>query len=86
MTSRTELLHHVVEALAEVEGVEPHEFEYSLYDYVETDALRILSTSDHTDWELSFRVPDHSVEVRGDGRILIDGVVVRDLNTESFEA
>lgn len=82
MTIRPEVLHHVIEALAAVEGVDPNELEYSLYDHVETDALRILVMSDHTDWELSFRVPDHTVEVHGDGRILIDGVVVRDLNSE----
>ena len=49
MSTRSELLYHLIEALAEVEGVEPHELKYSLYDHVETDALRILSMSGHTD-------------------------------------
>jgi len=31
---------------------------------------------DQTDWELTFRVPDHRVTVTGEGQIHVDGTLV----------
>jgi len=85
MTRRHEVLPKTVEALAEVEGGRPQDLEYSLYDHVETEALVALGASDHTDWELTFQVPDHTVAVHGDGRILVDGRVVREYERASTQ-
>lgn len=85
MTRRQETLSNVAEAIAEVEGCSPTDLDYSLYDHVETEALTALAASDHADWQLRFRVPDHTVEVRANGQILVDGVVVRDAGERSQE-
>jgi hypothetical protein len=72
MSSRYTILPRLVEILAETEGCAPNELDYSLQEYIETDALVTLAASDHTDWRLTFQVPDHTVEVRGSGNILVD--------------
>lgn len=85
MTRRYEVIPDLVEAIAEVEGISPHELEYTLYECIDAGALEKLVTSPHREWELTFRVPRHTVTVRGSGRILVDGEVVRDLDGEPFE-
>lgn len=85
MTRRYEVIPEIVEALAEADGVSPHDLEYTLYEYIDAEALETLVTSDHRDWELTFQVPGHSVTVRGGERILIDEEAVRDPNGRSFE-
>jgi hypothetical protein len=86
MTRRYEVLEHVVGALAEVEGRAPPDIDYSLYEHIEPDALVTLVESEHADWQLTFSVPGHTVEVRGSGQILVDGTVVRELEAASTEA
>lgn len=85
MTRRYEVLEHVVEALAEVDGCAPSDVDYSLYEYIEPDALLTLVESEHTDWKLTFSVPGHTVEVRGSGRIFVDDTAVRELEVASTE-
>lgn len=80
MTRRHEILPLVVEAIAEVDGSSPLELGYSLNDHVETEAVNTLAASDHTDWELTFDVPDHTVTIRDGEQILVDGDVLRELN------
>lgn len=84
MSTHDEFLIHVIEAIAEADGRSPDDLGYSLYDYVETDALLTLAESGHTDWVLTLQVPDHSVTVQGNGKILVDGTVHResDLSAE----
>ena len=60
-------------ALARADGVEPHELEYQLQEYVDTDALGRLVAMDNTDWRLTVTVADHEVTVDGTGRIRVDG-------------
>lgn len=83
MTRRHEVLTHVLDAIATADGCARDEIEYSLYDHVEPEALLTLVTSEHTDWRLSFSVPDHRVKVCGDGRIVVDNTVVRERNAQS---
>ncbi|MFA9515838.1 HalOD1 output domain-containing protein [Halopenitus sp. H-Gu1] len=85
MTRRYEVTPEIVEAIAEVDGISPHDLEYTLYEYIDTEALEKLMTSEHRDWELMFQVPNHTVMVRGNGQILIDGAIVRDLSDRQFE-
>jgi hypothetical protein len=66
----------IARAIAEVEGMEPHDLGYSLANYVDTDAIERLAAMDNRDWELTFAVPDHEVTVTGHGRIALDGETV----------
>lgn len=75
MNANRDIVIDIVTALAEVEGREPHELEYALEDYVDTDALTRLAAMENTDWEVSFRLPDHSVKLTGDGEIHVDGTL-----------
>lgn len=82
MTGDRSLTLTIVDALAAVEHSAPQELEYSLHEYVDTAALRALSSMDRTGWELTFSVPDHRVTVSGDGRIHVDGDLVREVNQQ----
>ncbi|MEF8784694.1 MAG: HalOD1 output domain-containing protein [Haloarculaceae archaeon] len=79
MTHRYEILNDIVEAIAESEDCAPHDLDYSLYEHIETEALLTLAASEYTNWQLTFRVPDHTVEIRGTGQILVDDTVHRKL-------
>lgn len=64
----------IAEAVAAVEGVDATDLEYALHDYVDTDALRLLTTNSRGSWQLAFELPDHDVTVTSDGAILVDEV------------
>ncbi|RXK51393.1 HalOD1 output domain-containing protein [Halorientalis pallida] len=83
--SRESVLVEVVRAVAEVDGVEPHELDYSLYDYVDTEALESLAAFDRSNWSLIFEIPDHEVTLTGTGELLIDGELQRRLDSVEFE-
>lgn len=85
MTRRHEVLTHVVEAIAEVDGCSPHNLGYSLSDHIAVEALLQLVASDHTDWQLTFSVPEHTVEIRGSGQIRVDDTVLRDFQSQRSE-
>ena len=70
-------LFDVVEAIAQVEGVEPDELDYALHEHVYTDAIGRLVEGDYEDWVLTFRVPGHEVCLRGDDGVYVDGEYVR---------
>ena len=69
----------VVAAIAEVEGVEPDELEYTLHEHVHTGAIRGLVAGGYEQWELTFQVPGHVVSVRADDGVYVDGERVRPL-------
>lgn len=77
MIDDTDLLYEVVSAIAHVEGRGPDELGYALHSYIDTEAVSSLAEMDHEQWQLEFEVPDHTVSIEGDGRIRVDGVVVR---------
>jgi len=62
----------IVEAIAEQKDIEPMELDYRLYDYIETDALGLLTDRNTDSWELSFECPDGTVTVTADGDIHLD--------------
>ncbi|WP_209452121.1 HalOD1 output domain-containing protein [Halosimplex halophilum] len=76
MTATDDIALNIVRAIAAVEGVNPHELDYSLHEHVSTDAVRSLAAMDHDDWELTFEVPDHTVTVDGRGAIGVDGELI----------
>ena len=76
----------VVRAIAVADGVEPHELDYSLHDYVATDAVRSMAATDNDDWKLTFEVPDHVVTLHGAGAIAVDGETVHESDALNREA
>jgi len=75
--TKTDIIYEVVAALAAAEGVDPQELDYRLSEYVDTDALTTLATSDGSVWEFKFHVKNHTVTLTHDGRIYVDGVAYR---------
>lgn len=71
----------VVEAIAEVEGVDPLELGYSLHEHVDTDAIQGLVEGGYEGWELAFQVPGHDVVLRADDGVYVDGGYVRPLGS-----
>ena len=74
MTDR-DIIVDIATALARAEGVEPHQLEYQLHEYVDTEALSGLMGMDNTDWRLTVTVADHEMTLDGTGRIRVDGDV-----------
>lgn len=68
------LLESIIESIAEVEGVESSNLDSQIYYYVSTDAITKLNNHESNSWRLQFEIPNHVVEVTGNGEILIDGV------------
>lgn len=81
MTDDRDLLFDLLEAIAEADGTTPESLDYSLNEYVDTDAVERLGRMDATNWKLTFQVPRHEVTLSGDGRIRIDGETVREAET-----
>lgn len=79
MTHRDEVVPAIVEAIAEANGCQPADLDFSLYEHVDTAALTELVVSQQTDWTLTLQVPNCSVEIHGDGRICIGGTVQRNV-------
>lgn len=79
-----DVLLHVVQAIAEVEGVEVHELEYALHDHIYSGAIRGLLEGEYNGWELTFEVPGHEVTVRAGGEVYVDGELVAE--SEEFES
>ena len=73
----TDIVYEVVAALAAAEDVDPQQLEYTLSEYVDTDALTSLAQSEDSVWEFKFRVKNHAVTLTHDGRIYVDGVAYR---------
>lgn len=83
MSASHEILPEIVDAIAETEGRPPHELDYSLHDHIDPEAVVHLLTSNQTGWHLTFQVPDHTVEIRDSGQILVDYSVVSELEQPS---
>jgi len=85
MTGSDEFVLAVVEAIASAEGLEPHELDYSIHEFVATNAIQSLIRSDSERWQLTFEVPGHLVAVDGTGEIRIDGEVVEEIGVDVSE-
>lgn len=68
----------VLEAVAAADGVDIADLEFELYDYVQPEVFRHLECSTSGSWTFTVEVSDHHVEVRSDGRILVDGRIQED--------
>lgn len=77
MTHRSKVIPAIVEAIAESEGCRPNDLNFLLYDHINTEALSALVAAEQTDWQVTIQVPNHSVEIHGDGQIRVDGNIRR---------
>ena len=77
MTHRSKVIPAIVEAIAESEGCRPNDLNFLLYDHINTGALSALVAAEQTDWQVTIQVPNHSVEIHGDGQIRVDGNIRR---------
>lgn len=65
---------HVVEAVAEVTGVDSAELGFELYDAIDADALDTLhrhAWREDGAWQLTFEVADCAVAVSSDGTVSV---------------
>ncbi|MEF8807143.1 HalOD1 output domain-containing protein [Natronomonas sp.] len=67
------LLHGIIEAVADAKGKEPVELDIVLADHISTEAIQRLDEHESDSWTIQFELPDHTVEVVGDGTIHVDG-------------
>ncbi|MDH5018927.1 HalOD1 output domain-containing protein [Halobacterium rubrum] len=73
-TERHPVSSRVVAALASATDTEPRNVDPPLYETVDADALDAVVAS-ATDVELSFEHDGHTVVVRADGSVVVDGTV-----------
>lgn len=66
------VIEDLVEAVAEAEGVEPTDLDYSLQEYIPLDAVTQLAAHENASWTLMFELPGHTVTVTSDGTILVN--------------
>lgn len=71
MTNGDQIIYDVIVALAEADGSEPRELDYTLTEYVDPEMLTTIVSTGMTG-ELTFEVPDHEVTVTSAGEVLID--------------
>lgn len=63
----------IIGEIAAKENVEPENLEMQLQRYVSTDAIQDLANHRNDAWRLQFEIPNHVVEIAGNGTVLIDG-------------
>lgn len=73
ITQQVMLVYSLIEAVADAEGKEPNELEFVLEDHISTEAIQRLDDHESESWTLQFELPNHTVQVGGDGTILVDG-------------
>ncbi|QHS17557.1 HalOD1 output domain-containing protein [Halopenitus persicus] len=62
----------LIRAVADAEGTDPSELEIALEDHVSMAAIQRLDEHKSESWTLRFELPNHTVEISGDGTILVD--------------
>lgn len=62
----------IVEAIAKEEGTDSTELGFSLQDYIDTDALRLLMEHKSSSWTLTFEVENHEIVISGDGLVQVN--------------
>lgn len=63
----------IVEAIADAEGVDATDLEFSLGSYVDTDALDAFVRGTDADWQVRLTVAGHTVTVGSQQPLSVDG-------------
>jgi hypothetical protein len=61
----------VIEAIADIESVEPKDLDLRLYDAIDPEALERLCDDAESDLVLEFSVADYRVRVTGEGTVFV---------------
>ncbi|WP_147441166.1 HalOD1 output domain-containing protein [Halorubrum sp. Atlit-26R] len=65
----------LIRSIAEHKSVDPNELDVIVADYIDIAAVEQLARHSTSTWSLEFELPNHSVTVHSDGRVLVDGQV-----------
>lgn len=66
-------IEQLIGAIADVEETPPNQLDFSLQNYVSTDAIQDLVAHESNAWRLQFETQRHVVELTGNNIILVDG-------------
>lgn len=67
------VIEQILEAVAEVEGIDSESLDMCLHRNVSTDAIQGLVAHESNAWRLQFETENHVVELTGNNKILVDG-------------
>ena len=62
----------VIERIAEHEGTTPAELDFTLYEFLDPDALRNLADNSSSNWELTAEVSEYEVRVTAEEEVEIE--------------
>lgn len=67
------LVYAIADVVAEVRGERPTDVGFTLADYLDPDALALLTdrSGERTSWEITLDLDDLDVVVRGDDRVTV---------------
>ncbi|MGM0604326.1 MAG: HalOD1 output domain-containing protein [Halobacteriota archaeon] len=74
MSDGNSFLLDILQALADADRVAIDDLEYTLHEYFDPEIIEQLGTQTDTEWELRFEVESHSVTMKSDGQLFVDGV------------
>lgn len=76
MTSDTpqSVTREVISAVADAKNAEVTELEYSVAEYIDGDAIELLTRHDASTWTLSFELPDQTVVITSDDEITVETI------------
>jgi len=63
----------ITKSIADSKDVKPNELEVVLNEHMDLDAVEQLAKHSDSTWRLEFELPKHSVTVKSNGEILVDG-------------
>ena len=66
------IIQSLIEEVADAKDKEPDELGLVLEDYIPTEAIQHLEEHESESWTLQFELPDHTVQIAGDGTILVN--------------
>ncbi|MEZ3165129.1 HalOD1 output domain-containing protein [Halorubrum sp. RMP-47] len=65
----------IIGSIAEHKSVDPSDLDIVVADYIDLAAVEKLASHDNSTWSLQFELPNNTVTVHSDGRILVDDQV-----------
>jgi hypothetical protein len=67
------LIDDVIEAIADAKNKEPENLDLTLENHICTDSIERLDEHESNSWKLLFDLPNHTVQITGDGTVMVNG-------------
>lgn len=64
-----DIINTLAKAVADAKDKEPEELEIHLQNHISTEAIRHLHDHESESWALQFELPNHTLNILGDGTI-----------------